>query len=112
MQYMVIYIENMNDVVISDTQQMINSMASTNFIGKDKMKPVVEGKLYHPVNNYSKIIEIDYLDMYIKVINEYDSTFIGQIIEGLHDMINLPAQIYIESYKKENESYYLYAKYS
>lgn len=106
----VIFIENMNDVVISDTQDLINSMASTHFTGKSKLKPLVNGKIY-PVKEYVKMIEIDYLDMYIKVINEHGSTFIGQIVEGLEIEFNeVPANIYIESYKKEEENYYLYAK--
>lgn len=107
----VIYIEDMKDVSISDTQELMNSMATTNLTGKVKRRPLADGKIY-PVKDHVTIIEIDYLDMYIKVMNEHGSTFIGQIIEGLDiEFDEIPSQLYIESYQKEDEHYYIYAKY-
>ncbi len=109
MRQFVIFIENINDVKISDIQELNNRMYATQ-LSKTTIKPLVDDKLYY-IKQYVKIIELNYFDMYIKVINDQGSTFIGQIIDGIDIEVDLPADIYIESFKKDNENYYLYVKY-
>ena len=110
MRQFVIFLENMNDVTISDIQELNNTMYYSSLNDSPAVKPLVDNKIYY-VKEYVKIIEIDYSDMYIKVLNEQGSTLIGQIIEGFDIEFNIPADIYIEYYKKDKESYDLYAKY-